>query len=145
MILMFCFPSSPVALFEEFWPMWCDDFKLQSQRRGVVLSDEQTKTLLLLDLELRLSSFEKQLHDFGLQTPSPEDILQVSHVTNTQPAVIREELQFDFEDLKKDVAESVPTFTEEQATVYNTIMDAVKNGGILIVVLRYSSVQSFYS
>ena len=127
MILMFCFPSSPVALFEEFWTTWCDDFKLQSQRRGVVLSDEQTKTLLLLDLELRLSSFEKQLHDFGLQTPSAEDILQVSHVTNTQPAVIREELQFDFEDLKKDVAESVPTFTEEQATVYNTIMDAVKN------------------
>ena len=45
------------------------------------------------------------------------------------------ELEFDFEDLRRQVAETIPTFTEEQATVYNTVMEAVKNQTSLQVFL----------
>ena len=135
MILMFCFPSSPLALLEEFWLDFCDDFKLAGQRRGIELCENQLKTMLMLNIELRLSSFEKTLSDFGLPSPSIEEIAEVSHVTCTQPAVIREELEFNVEDLKSQVCETVPTFTQEQTIVYNLIMEAVKNQTSLQVFL----------
>ena len=135
MILMFCFPGNPRALFDQFWQDWCDDFQFRAERRGVTLSEEQLKTLLLLDLEQRLSSFEKLMSDFNLPVPTPEEINQVEHVTCTQAAVIREELDYDFVELREQLDQSVPSFTEEQAAVYNTIMEAVRNGQPLQVFL----------
>ena len=64
---MFCLPAHPRGLFDEFWDTWVDDFKYQGQRRGLRLDDGQLRTMLLLDLELRLQSFEKELSEFGLQ------------------------------------------------------------------------------
>ena len=127
MILMFCFPSNPRSLFDQFWQDWYDDFQYKAERRGVTLTEDQLKTLLLLDLELRLSSFEKTLLDFNLPVPTPEEIAQVQHVTCTQAAVIREELDYDFQELRQQLEQSVPSFTEQQAAVFNTIMEAVRN------------------
>ena len=135
MILMFCFPSNPRSLFDQFWEDWCDDFQFKAERRGVTLSQEQLKTLLLLDLELRLSSFEKTLPDFNLPVPTPEEIGQVEHITCNQPAVIREEMDYDFLELRAQLEQSVPSFTEEQAAVYNTVMEAVRNGQSIQVFL----------
>ena len=94
-ILLFCMPTNPLTLFTEFWTTWYDDIKYKAERRGVRLDEIQLKTLVLLDLEMRLSSFEKRLPDFGLPSPSAEEMLQVEHVTFNQPAVIEEELDFD--------------------------------------------------
>ena len=77
MILMFCQPSNPRALFEEFWQDWVDDFDNQVRRTGIAANDTQKQTMLLLDLDLRLQSFEKQLADFGLPVPTEEDLAQV--------------------------------------------------------------------
>ena len=127
MILMFCFPANPRALFDLFWIDWCEDFKYKAQRKGHALSDIQLRTLLLLDLELKLSSFEKLLTDFNLPKPTLEEIAQVEHVTCTQPAIIREELDYDFVDIKEKLEQTVPSLTEEQAAIYNTVMEAVRN------------------
>ena len=126
-ILMFCFPSEPATLFDEFWDTWFDDFQLKSQRRGIHLSEDQLKTMVLLDLEQRLSSFERSLEYFHLPTPTPEEIARVEHVTSTQPAVIREELDYEFEDLQKQIEDCIPKFTQEQSKVFNIIMEAVRN------------------
>ena len=134
-ILLFCLPSNPLTLFNNFWDTWCDDIQYKSNRRGVHLDDCQLKTLVLLDLEMRLSSFEKGLSDFGLPTPTIEEMTEIEHVTSTQAAVIREELDFHFEDLKNTVDESVQTFTPEQLTVYEKVMDAIKNERSLCVFL----------
>ena len=134
-ILIFCLPTNPHTLFDDFWTTWYDDFKHRASRRGVHLEEPQLKTLVLLDLEMRLLSFEKRLTDFGLPFPTTEEINQVEHVTCNQPAAIREELAFDFDDMKESVAASVPTFTPEQLVVYETVMDAVKNGDPLCVFL----------
>ena len=46
-VFLFCMPSSPKQLFEEFWPSWCEDFELKAQRQGAVLTESQKKTLVL--------------------------------------------------------------------------------------------------
>ena len=109
--------------------------RIEIQLEEIQLEEIQLKTLVLLDLEMRLASFDKRLPDFGLPTPTAEEINQVEHVTSTQPAVIREELDYDYEDLLRTVEACIPTLTPEQLKVYEEIMDAVKNDKALCVFL----------
>ena len=126
-ILQFCFPSEPGLLFNKFWDTWVDDFKQKGLQRNMELSDSQLKTMVLMDLEARLQSFERTLEAAGLPTPTPEDLAEIETVMILQPAVIREELDFNMDVVTETVQQRVPTFTEEQKTVFQTIMDAVKN------------------
>ena len=126
-ILIFCMPSNPLALFNTFWDTWYDDFERKAARRGAHLTENQLKTMVLLDIELRLSSHEKSLHDFMLPEPSEEEIIEVEHVNNTEPPFIREELDFDVDVLKNLVEERVHTFTPEQSHIYQNVMNAVTN------------------
>ena len=125
-ILMFCMPAEPVTLFNEFWDTWVDDFNHQAVRRGYQLTEQQSMTMLLQDLEARLDSFEKTLQDFGLPTPSLADLTEVENLSWNQPALIREELDFNFEEAKAEVEAKLQTFTDEQQVVFDTIMDAVR-------------------
>ena len=134
-ILMFCMPNEPVTLFNEFWDSWADDFKHKGLQRNIELSEDQLRTMILLDIDMRLQSFEKSLVDFGLPVPTPEDLRNVESVVCTQPAVIREELDFDVVELTESVDERVPTFTAEQATVFQSVMQAVKDSQPLQVFL----------
>ena len=124
-ILIFCMPSNPLALFEKFWDTWCDDFARKAERRGVHLTEIQLQTMLLLDIEQRLSSHEKSLQSFMLPDPSEEQIIDVEHVSNMEPPFIREELDFDVDELKNLVEERVGTFTPEQANIFETILAAI--------------------
>ena len=125
-ILMFCQPSNPRSLFDEFWSTWVDDYEMLGRRRGIVLDMNQQKTMLLLDLELRLQSFEKELASFGLPQPSAEDLARVETITSTDPVVIREEKDYDVQQLRATVEETVIKFTDEQASIFNIVLDAVK-------------------
>ena len=78
---MFCQPANPAALFDKFWKTWVDDFETKSRKQSVCLDENQLRTMLLLDLELRLQSFEKELLEFGLPKPSSEDLLKVQSIT----------------------------------------------------------------
>ena len=72
-ILIWCMPSNPLALFAEFWPTWTDDLQRRANRSGIQLSEENLKTLVLLDIEERLESYEKTLLEYGLPVPSKEE------------------------------------------------------------------------
>ena len=126
-ILTFCFPANPRQLFDNNFSDWTDDFERKAARRGTVLSDTQKKTLILLDIETRLQSFEKRLQDFGLPVPTEEEMREVSFITSIQPPVIREELQYDLEELSSNVEAIYPTFTDEQKQIYDTILDSVRS------------------
>ena len=126
-ILIFCRPSEPLALFNEFWTTWTDDFERQGQRNGNLLSEGQLKTMVLLDIEMRLQSHERRLEHFGLPTPTDEELAQVERIVTVQSAVMREELDFDPEELQQSVNDRVPTFTDEQQLIYTKIMNAVQN------------------
>ena len=124
-ILIFCMPSDPVSLFNEFWSTWVDDFQRKGIQRNVQLDEDQLRTMVLLDIEVRLQSYEKRLQDFGLPTPTPDDLANVETIMSIQPAVIREELDYNQDDLQDLIGERVPTLNAEQRIVYDTIMGAV--------------------
>ena len=44
-------PSNPKKLFDDHYLEWADDFKLQAEKKGVVLTEEKLKTLILIDLK----------------------------------------------------------------------------------------------
>ena len=127
-LLIFCFPADPAALFNQFWDTWYDDFQRKSQRRGITLTETQLKTMVLLDLQLRLSSFEKPLKEYGLHVPTLEEVSEVEHINSTQPAVFREEMEFDYEELKVETADKVSTLTRDQKAIYEEIMNSVRTG-----------------
>ena len=77
-----------------------------------------------MDIELRLSSHERRLSDFKLPIPTDDDVAQVEHLTCNHPALIREELDFCLDQLKSVIDDRVPTFTQEQLTIYETILNA---------------------
>ena len=131
-ILMFCEPANPRELFDEFWTTWIDDFEQQGRRQGNSLNELQLKVMLLLDLEMRLQSFEKQLVDFGLPQPTEEDIACVKSFSNTEPVVIREEKDYCVERLSTSLEQIVPLFTPEQSVIYEEVLDAVSKGQQLL-------------
>ena len=132
-ILLFCQPSNPRALFEEFWKTWTDDFEHTATRKGETLSETQLLTMVLLDLDLRLQSFEKGLGEFGLPLLTEELLATVENITSTEPAVIREELDYNIEELTATVAERTPSFTPEQLAIYNIVLEAVRKNDQLLI------------
>ena len=76
-------------------------------------------------MQLRLQSFEKDLRDYGLPEPTPEEMARVQNITSTEPVVIREEKDYDVDQLAETVEDVVPKFTQAQAEIYNTVLRAV--------------------
>ena len=121
-ILMFCGPANPRSLFDEFWQTWTDDLEQRGRSRNITLDEDQLKTMVLLDLQLRLQSFEKDLRDYGLPDPTPEEMARVQNITSTEPVVIREEKDYDVDQLVETVEDLVPKFTQAQAEIFNTVL-----------------------
>ena len=131
-ILIFCQPSNPRELLDKFWMTWIDDFELQGRQCNVLLDKQQLKTMVLLDLEMRLQSFEKELEDFGLPKPTPEELNQIKAVSNTEPVLIREEKDYSIDKLEEFVKVSESKFTSEQLVIYEAVMEAVRQGRQLL-------------
>ena len=125
-ILLFCMPSEPRELFNEFWRSWAYDFEHRGNQRSIEPTEIQLKTMVLLDIDLRLQGVEKSLADYGLPVPTPEELAEVEHIVSVLPAVIREEQDYDLHELTSIVENRVPTFTQEQSEVYHLVLNAVK-------------------
>ena len=116
----------PRALFEEFWRTWADDYQRRGHQRNLDPSENQLRTMVLLDIDLRLQSVEKNLQDFGLPIPTEDELAQVDQIVSVLPAMIREEMDFDIQELTNMVDERLPSFTPEQNTVFQTVLTAVR-------------------
>ena len=125
-ILIFCSPSDPARLFDEFWTTWTDDFKRRAENQLQTYTEGQLKTMVRLDLQTRLNSHEKDLQDFNMEPITDEEKATVDGLVNIQEAVIREELDFDVRQLTDGVTETRAQFTEEQESIFNTVMSAVR-------------------
>ena len=126
-ILMFCQPTDPLHLFNTYWHTWTDDIDYKAEKEGIILTPDQKRTMVLLDLESRLDSFEKKLTDFSLPHPTKEELSAVNVLTHSIPAIIREQLDFDINDLKTRVNANISTFTPEQTKIYEKVMKSVQN------------------
>ena len=127
-ILLFCLPASPKDLFDAHYLEWADDFVKAASRKGKSLSDQQLRTLILLDIRRRLQSWDRDLKTFRLPEPSLDEIDEVSlNPTEATPVLIREELDFDINELTKIANDRHAVFTESQSLVFNEVMEAVQN------------------
>ena len=125
-ILLYCQPADPRKLFDDFWDDWTDDFKLRGQRRGLAFTDSQLKTMVRLDVQVRLQSHEQDLPNFGLDPMTDEEKSTVAGLVNIEEAVIREEMDYDVAELAAEVETTLQKFTAEQETIFNTVMRAVR-------------------
>ena len=124
-ILMFCSPGNGAKLFDDFWPDWTDDFKHRGEQRGYTITEDQLKTMVRLDLQIRLQSYDKDLQDFHLPAMTDEEQKSVEHLFNPAEALIQEEMDFDVILLQATVEEIKPKFTREQKIIYDIVMEAV--------------------
>lgn len=83
--------------------------------------------MVLLDLQRRLQSREKDLRDACLVNPTEEELGNVEVMTGNIPVMIREELDFNIDQLRDISTERYRRFTEEQRHVFDTILNAVKS------------------
>ena len=124
-ILIWCAPANPRALFDRFYPGWADDYLQEAARKNVHLNDSQKKTMVLLDLKHRLQENEKQLIDFQLPEPTEEELAAVTVLTEGRSFVLREELDFNVEEMATEADEVYSKCTAEQKAVYDAVMHAV--------------------
>ena len=75
---MFCSPGNGVKLFEDFWKDWTDDFLYRGQQRGLNFTDDQLKTMVHSDIQMRLQKFEEDLQDFHLPQNTDEEALTLN-------------------------------------------------------------------
>ena len=114
-ILLFSMPADPKQLFESHYLEWTDDFVHEAEEKGIQYNDAQLRTLVLMDLKKRLQSWERNLNNFGLVEPTKEEVdLVHKEDMETTSAIIREELDFDREELKKMLEERKFKFTKYQ-------------------------------
>ena len=108
-IMQFCQPSDPRQLFLTHWASWADDFKRHLGWLEIEeLSDHQMvvlRTLVLKDLEQRLQSWEVSLSDCQLPIPTVEEVAAAQQQGGNLhlQAIIREELDFNFSQVKSTV------------------------------------------
>jgi len=127
-ILRFCEPSDPRKLFDTHWTAWADDFKRQLGWLEVEdLSDHQTtllRTLVLKDLEQRLQSWEVSLGECQLPVPTEEEVSAVQQQGGNLhlPAIVREELDFDFLQTATLARERLDLMTKQQRAIFDKLM-----------------------
>ena len=115
MILIFCQPSNPKKLFDDLWENWIDDLKYNAERRGYTVSESQLKTLVRLDIQVRLQSYEKNLQDFSLDPMTDEERATVSWM-DEDPLVCDEKL-YDIAVLESDIKEAYEKCTASQREI----------------------------
>ena len=114
-ILLFSMPADPKQLFESHYLEWTDDFVHEAEEKGIQYNDAQLRTLVLMDLKKILQSWERNLTNFGLAEPTKEEVdLVLKEDMETTSAIIREELDFDREELKTMLEERKFKFTKSQ-------------------------------
>ena len=100
-ILMFCMPSNPKKLFDDHYLDWTDDFVYEAKKKGNVLSESQKRTLVLLDIQERLHSWDRNLKQIGIQEPTQQELEAVKFSVRLElPILFKEELDFNISQLK---------------------------------------------
>lgn len=121
-ILLFCQPSEPLKLWNDFKEYLCEDIRhkirQQNQDFSLPFNDNMfNKGLILIENKL-MELNNKTLNDFGL----PSSIRSQNDVLETM--LIR---RYNFDELKEFIEENLPKLVTDQKQAFNTIIDSVTN------------------
>ena len=94
-----------------------------------MLSESQKKTLVLLDIQERLHSWDRNLKQIGIKEPTQQELEAVKFSVRLElPILFKEELDFNISQLKDLVNDRKLKFNEDQTHVYETIIKSVEKG-----------------
>ncbi len=122
-LLLFCQPTKPDELWEEFKENICNDLAHKLCQHDVPnLTHAQ-----LYDFGLYLINKLLQSHDHDLSewTEMPASIMDWAAYEDNP--LLAAQLAYDIPSLQQLVANNLQTFNEEQKTAYNTVFDTVMN------------------
>ena len=106
---------------------WTDDFKFDAASKEITLDDQHLRTLVLIDLQKRLQSRERNLSSFRLPEPTQNELDSVDFTDQISiDALIQEEMNFDTFELTKLVDERRSQFTNSQRSVFDTVLEAIE-------------------
>ena len=126
-ILLFCEPANPAALFEQHHIALAEDFARRHQNIDAAV----TRSLALLDIERRLQRAGKELADVQLPAVPEEHRLLAAQLEEAAelrrlPPVIQEELAYDREALREQTNARLPTLLPSQRAVADVVLAAVR-------------------
>ena len=111
-IILFCMPSNPQELFDKHYLEWADDFVLKAEKDGFAINESQIRTLVLIDIQEKLNSRERELGHFRITKPTSDELEAVSFSDpNSLPVIMKEELDFDLQEMKSLVEDRKTKFT----------------------------------
>ena len=87
-ILLYCQPADPKKLFDDFWHEWTDDLERIQEQQGRTCTPEQLRTMVRLDIQVRLQSDGQDLPNFGLEPMTDKEKATVGSMVNVEEAVI---------------------------------------------------------
>jgi hypothetical protein len=124
-IILFCSPAEPGALWERFKPKICDDLSNTLQRKHHIAhpSDEEVYDYGLYLLNKILTRSGKSLEDFA-DMPKP----QRDWDAVADNLLLAEQLDFDRVALREMATERLATFNPEQRAVYDAVMESYQQG-----------------
>ena len=133
-ILLFCAPADPAALFRRYQADMGEDYA----HRHPELQPDLMTSLVLLHIEEELQRAGKSLVDFALPPVSDEHraaaaALEVAEELRRLPPVMREELAFDRDGLQATVEQRLPGLLPAQRQVVETVLAAVQDQQALAV------------
>ncbi|XP_068994247.1 uncharacterized protein [Neodiprion pinetum] len=123
-ILLFCFPSEPLNLWDTFKDDLCQDIRHIAQQQGQDFDVYNEVMIQIKNKLLELS--DKNLRDFGL--PSPNRSLQ-----NVVNAILR--CTYDVNELSVFVNSNVPKLVSDQKIAFDAIIKSMENnkGGLFFL------------
>ncbi|XP_071739216.1 uncharacterized protein [Rutidosis leptorrhynchoides] len=133
-MLLFCNVSQPLKLWETSWEALSDDIlhkkRIQLRYPDMILTEAQIQNYCLAEIQMLLNKNGKALSDFpDLPQPDPSLII---HLDNR---LIREELNYNIQELKTVHDSLYNSLNPDQLKVYQSVIGAVnaQAGGLFFV------------
>ncbi|XP_048422055.1 uncharacterized protein LOC103957413 isoform X1 [Pyrus x bretschneideri] len=132
-ILLFCDVGNPQILFDTHWQNMYDDILYNLRKTfaipDMIIPQDELKNSVLFELELLFNNASSSLAKYHLPMPDAKKMLEIKN------KLLREELNYDCEELSKKHTLLKSQLNQGQKLIYNSVIDAVdkKKGGLFFV------------
>ncbi|RZC20082.1 hypothetical protein D0Y65_006782 [Glycine soja] len=145
LLLLSATMSKPEQVWDQTWHWMADDivynYKKSSTSPALQLDDRTLQNLVLLEIEQLLQANQRSLRDYP-SMPYPEDVNCPAYLDNS---LILAELNYNNEELRSEFEHLFSHMTDEQASIYNQIVEAVnKDEGGMFFLYGYGGTGKTY-
>ncbi|KAL5170455.1 Replication protein A DNA-binding subunit B [Glycine soja] len=145
LLLLTATMSKPEQVWDQTWHWMADDivynYKKSSTSPALQLDDRTLQNLVLLEIQQLLQANQRSLRDYP-SMPYPEDANCPTYLDNS---LILAELNYNNEELRSEFEHLFSHMTDEQASIYNQIVEAVnKDEGGMFFLCGYGGTGKTY-